>query len=88
MSEASSKKIMFFTASWCEGCKTLKPHLEKVKEQITVDFVDVEERGDEAASYGVQSLPTLFFIRDDQLVSHRTGSSEATIKEVYRFVEN
>ena len=88
MSEETGKKIMFFTASWCEGCKTLTPHLEKIKDQITVEIVDVEERGDEAASYGVQSLPTLFFIRGDQLVSHRTGSSEATIKEVYRFVES
>ncbi len=83
-----TKKIMFFTAPWCSGCKILKPHLEKIKTIIEVEEINVEEKPNEAESYGVNSLPALFFVHDEVLVGHRIGASEATIKEIYHFVED
>ncbi len=82
-----TKKIMFFTAPWCAGCKTLKPHLDKLKNKVEIETIDVDEFPQAAEEYGISNLPTLFFIHDGELVHHRTGSSEATIKEVYHFVE-
>ncbi len=83
------KKILFFTAPWCAGCKTLKPQLYQIVRGtgVEVEEIDVEARGEEAASYGVYSLPTLYFIEDDVLVSHRTGSSPATVAYIRHFVE-
>lgn len=83
------KKIMFFTAPWCSGCKSLKPMLYKLIEgkDIEVEEIDVEERGEEASSYGVTNLPTLFFVHDEELVSHKTGNSPATLAYIRHFVE-
>ncbi len=84
-----TKKIMFFTAPWCSGCKTLKPQVEKLVAgtSVEVEYIDVEERGEEASGYGVTNLPTLFFVEDGEFVKARTGSSEATISAVRRFAE-
>ena len=82
-----TKKIMFFTAPWCASCKTLKPHLEKLKDRIEIEYVDVEAYPQAAEEYGITNLPTLFFVHDGELVKHRTGSSEAIIKDVIHFAE-
>ncbi len=83
-----TKKIMFFTAPWCAGCKTLKPFTEKVKEQVEVEYIDVEQQPGAAEEYGITNLPTLFFVRDGELVQHKTGASESMIKEIQRFAES
>ncbi len=83
------KKIMFFTASWCAGCKTLKPQLEKLVEgkKIEVEYIDVEKRPQEAESYGVTNLPTLFFVQDGELIAHKTGASVHTLAYVQHFID-
>jgi thioredoxin 1 len=81
------KKIMMFTAPWCAGCKTLKPHLEKLRSKIEIEYIDVEAQPGAAEEYGISNLPTLFFVNDGELVKHRTGSSEAIIRDVMLFAE-
>lgn len=79
------KKIVFFTAPWCAGCKTLKPHVEKLRGKLEIEYVDVEQHPDEAEAYGVSNLPTLFFVHDGELVKHRTGASETVIRDLILF---
>ncbi len=83
------KKIMFFTAPWCAGCKTLKPQVDKMTAGtgIEVEYIDVDEVPQVAESYGVTNLPTLFFIQDEQLVSHKTGSSQSTLQYIQHFID-
>ena len=83
------KKILFFTAPWCSGCKSLKPKLYQLTEGrgIEVEEIDVEERPQEAEGYGITSLPTLFFVQDEELVNHKTGASLATVQYIRHFVE-
>jgi thiol-disulfide isomerase/thioredoxin len=83
------RKILFFTAPWCAGCKSLKPMLYKLVEgtDVQVEEIDVEERGDEASAYGVTNLPTLAFFVDDEFVSHKTGNSPATLAFIRHFLE-
>lgn len=83
-----TKKIMFFTAPWCAGCKTLKPHVEKLKDRFEVEYIDVEEQPQAAEAYGITNLPTVFFVRDGELVQHKTGASESMIKELIRFADS
>lgn len=82
-----SKKITMFTAPWCAGCKTLKPYLEKLRSKIEIEYIDVEAQPQAAEAYGISNLPTLFFVHDGQLVKHRTGASEAIIRDVIHFAE-
>lgn len=81
------KKIIMFTAPWCPGCKSLKPHLEQQRDKIEIEYIDIEQQPQAAEEYGVSNLPTLFFVHDGELVKHRTGASEAVIRDVKLFAD-
>ena len=55
------KTLVYFTASWCEPCKTFGPIIQKYAEKHP-DFrfykVSVEDNPRLAAAYEVMSLPT------------------------------
>ena len=55
-------KVLRFTASWCQPCKMLAKTLEDVETQIPIEVIDIDERGDIAAEYGIRSVPTLIML--------------------------
>lgn len=79
---------MFFTAPWCTGCKTLKPHVEKLKDRLEVEYIDVEEYPEAVEEYGIANLPTLYFVQDGELVKHRTGASDSIIRDLILFAKD
>ena len=57
-------KVLRFTASasWCQPCEMLAKTLEDVETQIPIEVIDIDERGDIAAEYGIRSVPTLIML--------------------------
>ena len=64
----------YFTASWCQPCKTFRPIAEKVfaDKKIPLNFIDAESQ--EAMEYGVQSLPTIVLVHDGAELGRIVGS--------------
>jgi thioredoxin len=58
--------VIDFYAVWCAPCKAMSPILEKLSVQYadSVYFykIDVDKEQELAAVFGIQSIPTLFFI--------------------------
>lgn len=57
--------IIDFWASWCKPCKTIAPILEELAtEYSNIDFykVNTEEQNELAATFGIQSIPSILFI--------------------------
>ena len=54
-------KLLRFTASWCQPCKTLAKNLEKANLDITIEVIDIDENEQKAIEYGIRSVPTLVF---------------------------
>jgi len=52
-------KLIRFTASWCQPCKTLAKNLEKAKLNIPIEVVDIDVHEEVAVQYGIRSVPTL-----------------------------
>lgn len=78
------KKIFFkFTASWCNPCKQIKPHLEKMANKHIICTVDIDEHPDIADKYNINSIPTILYFKNgvcqDQVCK---GSS---IENLYNF---
>ena len=73
-------------ASWCGPCRTLGPILERVVAatggQVELAKVDVDANPRVSATFGVQSIPAVYALRDGRIVDSFLGAvPEATVKE-------
>ena len=73
---ASGEVLVDFYATWCGPCKMIAPIVASIAEEhqdIKVLSVDVDEVGEAAAAYRVNSIPTLLYIKDGQVVNTHVG---------------
>ena len=58
--------IIDFYATWCGPCKQVAPLLEELSKeyagQIVVYKVDVDKEPELASDFGIQSIPTIWFV--------------------------
>jgi thioredoxin 1 len=67
-------KILRFTASWCQPCKSLAKNLEEAKLNIPVEVIDIDVHNDLAIEYGIRSVPTLVLIDENIEVKRSIGT--------------
>lgn len=89
--ESKGVVVVDFFATWCAPCKMLAPILEELQDEMSGNVkivkLDVDENGDIANEYGVQSIPTLKIFKDGALVDTKVGfmpkdSLKESIEEV------
>lgn len=56
------KRILYFTGTWCQPCKTFRPIMESLKSQLPITFVDVDSSPQTASQYNVKNIPTTILI--------------------------
>ncbi|MBE3064665.1 MAG: thioredoxin [Spirochaetes bacterium] len=80
-----------FWAEWCGPCRMIGPVLKELaqvyKEKIKVVKINVDQEPDLAAKFNIQSIPTLLFVKNGQVVKQQIGAVprqllEKTIKEL------
>lgn len=70
-------KILDFYAEWCGPCKAMSPILDQIEDElddVIIEKYDVEENEEIVEDYSIRSVPTLVFIKDDEIVSKHVGS--------------
>ena len=75
---AFGRVLVDFFATWCGPCKMLSPILEEVDERgeagdLLIVKVDVDEAGEIAAKYSIQSIPTLILFENGKAVKSQLG---------------
>ena len=74
----SDKPVLLdFFAVWCGPCKMIAPILDEIaeeREDIKVCKINVDEEPELAAKYQVMSIPTLFVIKDGEVVNQSLGA--------------
>ena len=71
--------IVDFYADWCGPCKMIAPALEEIATELTgrvkIAKVNVDEEGALAQRYNVQSLPTLLYFQNGEVVNQTIGAT-------------
>ena len=74
----NGRVLVDFFATWCGPCKMLAPLLEEIDERkeagdLLIVKVDVDEAGEIAMKYGIQSIPTLIVFENGKAVKSSLG---------------
>ena len=67
------KRVLRFTASWCNPCKMLAKNLESVNTNIPIEVVDIDVHNEVAMDYGIRSVPTLVMLDENTEVKRMVG---------------
>ena len=65
------KKVIRFTASWCQPCKAMASILEEIDTNIPIEVVDIDAQQDVAIEYGIRGVPTLVKVDNNGNVAGR-----------------
>jgi thioredoxin-like negative regulator of GroEL len=71
------KKILYFTASWCQPCKSFAPIMEQVSRTVKVEKIDVDALPNIASAYNIRSVPTVVILNGNTEVGRFTGARPA-----------
>ena len=76
------RKVLRFTASWCQPCKMLARILEDIPTDYTIEVIDIDENRELAIQYGVRGVPTLVMLQNDIETKRIVGmQTEGFLKE-------
>jgi thioredoxin 1 len=67
------KRVLRFTASWCQPCKSMAEMFEKIDTNIPVEVVDIDVHQELAMDYGIRSVPTLIMKEGNIEIKRITG---------------
>ena len=76
--ESSKPVLVDFWARWCGPCHIIAPAIEELASdydgRATVGKLNVDEQPGIAQQYGIQSIPSVLFFRDGNVVDQVVGA--------------
>ena len=67
------KRVLRFTATWCQPCKMLAKNLESINTDVPIEVYDIDERTDVAMDFGVRGVPTLVMMDGNTEIKRMVG---------------
>lgn len=64
-------KILRFTATWCQPCKSLEALLDTTETKTTINKIDIDEDTETPITFGVRSVPTMIKLDENNNVIAR-----------------
>ena len=82
--------LIDFFAEWCGPCKAMKPVLDNLKRElgdnVRIIKIDIDKNNTLAASYDIQSVPTLILFKENKIVWRASGARQ--MSEIKNMIGN
>lgn len=82
--------LIDFFAEWCGPCKAMKPVLDNLKRElgdnVRIIKIDIDKNNALAASYDIQSVPTLILFKENKIVWRASGARQ--MSEIKNMIGN
>ena len=79
--------IYYFTAGWCNPCKTMRPIFEEIMKDepyIGIQYIDADSYRDIVKAHKVSSVPTMILFEDGKELRRITGAKNK--KQLMKFI--
>ncbi|MEK7544508.1 MAG: thioredoxin [Patescibacteria group bacterium] len=78
--------LVDFFAVWCGPCKAMAPTIEELATEyegrVKIGKMDVDENPETAQKYGIQSIPTITFFKNGEVMDSTVGvKSKDTLQD-------
>jgi thioredoxin 1 len=77
--------LVDFWAQWCMPCKMIAPALEEMSAEfagrLKIGKVNVDEEGELAVQYGIESIPAIFLFDKGQIAERQVGAAPKSALE-------
>jgi len=76
--------LVYWGAKWCNPCRKIKPFMQQIADEgYRVQIGDLDDHADLAASWGINSVPTLLLNQNGkELWRHEGGFSEKFARDI------
>ena len=78
------KQVLYFSAGYCQPCRTFKPIMESLQSEMPITFIDVEASPQTATTWNVRSVPTVLIIKNGMETGRAVGAkTKEEIRSLY-----
>lgn len=72
------RKILRFTASWCQPCKGLAMNLAEADLEVPIEVIDIDTEDPRCTEFMIRSVPTLVLVDEGKEVRRMSGIKTAS----------
>jgi len=78
------KQVLYFSSPWCGPCRSFKPVMESLQNEMSITFVDVDSSPQTAQQYNVRSVPTTVVLNNGMEIGRVVGArTKDEIRSLY-----